>query len=198
MADVFFAVSKQVEVSPIYGYTIYIYIHSVYVYIYIHTCIHAWTSLPWSTYGLRSFIPYWESVAGSAGVKQLGSHPIHQPIFKQEAIDEGNDVGWMKAQSAQRAGIFPRPPRSKLQPAWHMWRLNKGPLSRHVAWCDEVTSWPDRWRWMDFQLQQNPYTGQLYKPLFNLLMTITQLGYIILSSNFWPWHILTNSGSRLR
>ena len=30
----------------------------------------------------------------------------------------------------------------------------------------------------------NPYNGQLYKPLFNLLMTITQLGYIILSSNF--------------
>ena len=32
----------------------------------------------------------------------------------------------MKAQSAQRAGIFPRPPRSKLQPAWHMWRLKQG------------------------------------------------------------------------
>ena len=74
------------------------------------------------------------------GLNSRAHTQIHQPIFKQEAIDEGNDVGWMKAQSAQRAGIFPRPPRSKLQPAWHMWRLNKGPLSRHVAWCDEVTS----------------------------------------------------------
>ena len=86
MADVFFAVSKQVEVSPIYGYTIYIQCVCIYIYTYVH--IH--------------------------------EHPCH-----------GQHMVY-------------------------------GHLS-HIG---------------------NPYNGQLYKPLRNLLMTITQLGYIILSSNF--------------